>query len=286
MSSLTSANDVAATRRRATGGSARKSLQLPGWVSGLVGLATLLTAWWLVAVLRIFPVAGGGSAVPTPLEVVARLFEDGVAFYWRNLSVTLTEAGIGFTVGNLLAIFTAALVLLAPWMEKVATQLAVITYCLPLVAIGPVIFAVAGAPPIGEPSMTANVLAGLSVYFVTVITTIQGLRAADQACIDVITVAGGGRRKQLTKVQLITSVPYILTALKIAAPAAILGAILGEYVGGVDRGLGPAMVSAQETLNVARLWALALVGAAAAGAAYAVLALITRFATPWSKGGA
>lgn len=124
-------------------------------------------------------------------------------------------------------------------MEKVATQLAVITYCLPLVAIGPVIFAVAGAPPIGEPSMTANVLAGLSVYFVTVITTIQGLRAADQACIDVITVAGGGRRKQLTKVQLITSVPYILTALKIAAPAAILGAILGEYVGEWTAGSAP-----------------------------------------------
>lgn len=73
MSSLTSANDVAATRRRATGGSARKSLQLPGWVSGLVGLATLLTAWWLVAVLRIFPsrvavrqcppTRGGGQAL-------------------------------------------------------------------------------------------------------------------------------------------------------------------------------------------------------------------------------
>lgn len=276
MASLTSPSQAASA--------SHVTRQLPSWATGLMGLGAMLGVWWLVAVLRVFPVAGGDSAVPTPFEVLSRLAEDGVAFYWRNLSVTITEAGVGFTVGNLLAVLTAALVLLAPWMEKIATQLAVITYCLPLVAIGPVIFAVAGAPPIGEPSMTANVLAGLSVYFVTVVTTIQGLRAADQAGLDVVTVAGGGRLKQLTKVQLICAVPYILTALKIAAPAAILGAILGEYVGGVDRGLGPAMVSAQETLNVDRLWALALIGAAAAGVVYAVLALVSRFVTPWSKG--
>ncbi|GAA1135858.1 ABC transporter permease [Nesterenkonia lutea] len=262
----------------------RSSVTLPSWVPGTMGLLVVLAAWWVVGALNLVGRGAGGnvSAVPTPPEVLQQLAADGFSFYWRNASVTLAEAGIGFAVGNALAVATAGLVLLAPWLERLATQMAVITYCLPLIAIGPVIFAVAGPPLSGEPSMTAAVLAGLSVFFVTVVTTIQGLKAADPSGLDVIAVAGGSRFHQLVKVQLITAVPYIFTALKIAAPAAVLGAILGEFVGGVDSGLGPAMVSAQETLNVDRLWALALVAVLVAGAAYAVIALAGRFVAPWA----
>lgn len=263
---------------------ARPAARLPRWAPGSIGLGVVLALWWIIGASGLVGVgAGGRSAVPSPPEVVGQLVEDGLAFYWRNSAVTLAEAGLGFAVGNALAVLTAGLVLIAPRLERIATQLAVITYCLPLVAIGPVVFAVAGPPASGEPSVTAAVLAGLSVYFVTVVTTIQGLKAADRAGLDVITVAGGSRLHQLMKVQLVTAVPYIFTALKIAAPAAVLGAILGEYVGGVDRGLGPAMVSAQETLNVERLWALALVGVLVAGIAYAIIAVIGRFSTPWAK---
>ncbi len=270
------AKTEAPRRRRSPAG-------LPGWAPGALGLGVVVAIWWVIGATGVVSVgAQGRSAIPAPPELFAQLHQDGFDFYWRNSTVTLAEAGIGFAAGNVLAVLTAGLVLIAPWMERIATQLAVITYCLPLVAIGPVIFAVAGPPASGEPSVTAAVLAGLSVYFVTVVTTIQGLKAADRAGLDVVRVAGGNRLHQLLKVQLITAVPYIFTALKIAAPAAVLGAILGEYVGGVDRGLGPAMVSAQETLNVERLWALAFVGVLVAGVSYAVIALAGRFATPWA----
>lgn len=264
---------------------ARPSMaRLPSWAPGCIGLGIVFALWWIIGASGLVGVgASGRSAIPAPPDVIVQMVDDGFNFYYRNSVVTLAEAGIGFAVGNALAVLTAGLVLIAPWLERIATQLAVITYCLPLVAIGPVIFAVAGPPASGEPSVTAAVLAGLSVYFVTVVTTIQGLKAADKAGLDVITVAGGNRVQQLVKVQLVTAIPYIFTALKIAAPAAVLGAILGEYVGGVDRGLGPAMVSAQETLNVERLWALALVGVLVAGIAYAIIAVIGRFSTPWAK---
>lgn len=282
MTALTSGPETAQRRKP---GSSRLLRPLPGWASGCIGLGSVIILWWIIGASGLFSVGPQGrSAIPTPPDVLFQLADDGFLFYWRNSSVTLAEAGIGFFFGNLLAIVTASLVLVAPWLERIATQLAVITYCLPLVAIGPVIFAVAGPPASGEPSVTAAVLAGLSVYFVTVITTIQGLKAADKAGLDVVSVAGGNRLQQLTKVQLITAVPYIFTALKIAAPASVLGAILGEYVGGVDRGLGPAMVSAQDNLQVERLWALALVAVLCAGIAYAIIAFMSRLATPWAKG--
>jgi ABC-type nitrate/sulfonate/bicarbonate transport system permease component len=76
----------------------------------------------------------------------------------------------------------------------------------------------------------------------------------------------------------------VFAALKIAAPASFLGAILGEYVGGPDIGFGPALVNAQQSLEVARVWGLALVSGAIAGLGYYLFGLLGRKITPWSAG--
>jgi ABC-type nitrate/sulfonate/bicarbonate transport system permease component len=171
-----------------------------------------------------------------------------------------------------------------PKLENLATQIAVITYCIPIVAIGPIIRLVVGAPGPGEPAGAAVSLAALSVFFTTMVGALTGAKSADKAALDVVTVFGGNSWHRLVKVQLLSALPSILAALRIAAPAAFLGAILGEYVGGPDVGFGPAMVNAQQSLEVARVWALALVSGAIAGAAYALVGLVSRFVTPWSKG--
>jgi ABC-type nitrate/sulfonate/bicarbonate transport system permease component len=157
-------------------------------------------------------------------------------------------------------------------------QIAVISYCIPLIAIGPIVKIVFG----GRTPMVF--LAAISVFFTTVVGTLLGLRAADRASLDLISAYGGGRWKQLTKVQLIAAIPGVLAALKIAAPAALLGAIIGEYLGGVDTGLGVAMTIAQQQYQVARVWGLALMAGLLAGVGYAAVALLARVAAPWSAG--
>ena len=262
--------------------------RLPPWAVGGIGTAAILALWWIGAatVLRGIgaPPGGGPGAIPTPWQVLGQMGADGAGFYWRNAAVTLAEAGAGYAWGNAFALLLAFGVLLLPGLERLATQLAVVTYCLPVVAVGPVIFIVLGPPRSGESSGTAVALAALSVFFTTMVSALAGLKAADKACLDIVTVFGGRRIHQLLKVRLIAALPAVLAALKIAAPAALLGAILGEYVGGVDRGLGPAMVNAQQTLEVARVWGVAFVCALLAGAAYAVLGLVSRFAAPWASG--
>jgi ABC-type nitrate/sulfonate/bicarbonate transport system permease component len=224
------------------------------------------------------------GAIPTPLEVVVQFFEDGFGFFAKNAAVTLAEAGLGFLWGNLAALALAAVALTLPKLENLATQIAVITYCIPIVAIGPIIRLVVGAPGPGEPAGAAVSLAALSVFFTTMVGALTGVKSADKAALDVVTVFGGNSWHRLVKVQLLSALPSILAALRIAAPAAFLGAILGEYVGGPDVGFGPAMVNAQQSLEVARVWALALISGAIAGAAYALVGLVARFVTPWSKG--
>lgn len=249
------------------------------WAPGTLGVAGILAVWWLAAATVL-----AGTTMPTPLGVVRGFVDDGLGFYVANLSVTLEEAVRGFVVGNGLALLLASLVLLVPALERLVLQVAVISYCLPLVAITPILYIVIGPPPAGEPSGTAVVLAALSVFFTTVVGAVLGFRSADPASLDVVTVFGGGRWQQLVRVRLVAALPGIIGALQIAAPAALLGAILGEYIGGVDRGVGPALVNAGQSLNAERAWGIALACALVAGAGYALFAALARLVTPWAAG--
>ncbi len=247
---------------------------------GAIGVVSIVAVWWLSAVTVL-----SGTTMPTPAGVVRAFVDDGLGFYVANMSITLEEAVRGFLVGNGLALVLASLVLLVPQLERLVMQVAVISYCLPLVAITPILYIVIGPPPSGEPSGTAVALAALSVFFTTVVGAVLGFRSADPASLDVVTVFGGGRWQQMVRVRLVAALPGIIGALQIAAPAALLGAILGEYIGGVDRGVGPALVNAGQSLNAERAWGIALVCALLAGAGYALFALVARFVTPWASGG-
>ncbi len=264
--------------------------RVPPQLTGLLGVILTIGIWWILAVTVFANVGarpdGSGGAIPTPLQVVEQLMADGFEFYWRNGSVTMAEAAIGFLWGNALALALAGVALLLPRLESLATQIAVITYCIPIVAIGPIVRLVVGAPSDGEPAPAAIVLAALSVFFTTMVGALTGVKSTDRKTLDLVTAYGGSAWDKLIKVQLLSALPSIFAAFKIAAPAAFLGAILGEYVGGPDVGFGPAMVNAQQSLEIARVWGVALVSGLLAGAGYAVFSLLSRIVTPWARGGA
>ncbi|MFF7986052.1 ABC transporter permease [Streptomyces sp. NPDC007901] len=243
------------------------------WTGGAVGIAALIGAWSLLSTT----VFGPGDGVPTPWAVVASVLDDGWTFYSPHVTQTVGEALTGYLVGNALALGLAVLVLLVPVLERVITQIAVASYCLPIVAIGPILSLVLD----GDKPMSA--MAGLSVFFTTLIGALLGLRSADPAALDLVRAYGGGRWQQMLRVRLIAALPSTLAALRIAGPAALLGAIIGEYLGRVDSGLGIAMTIAQQQLDVPRTWGIALVSGAVAGIAYGVVGLIARYALPWSR---
>ncbi|TNC20457.1 ABC transporter permease [Amycolatopsis alkalitolerans] len=240
---------------------------------GGVAGAVLIVLLWTVLALTAFRASG---AVPTPLAVLRQYGTDGFAFYWHNMSVTLRGALLGFGWGNALGIAIALVALLLPRFEGVAAQLAVISYCIPLTAIGPVILVVQGgrAPTV--------FLAGMSVFFTTLVGALLGLKAADETSLDLIRAYGGGRWRQLVKVRIMAALPATFGGLQIAAPTALLGAILGEYLGGVDNGIGVALTASQQSYQVARTWGLALACGVVAGAGYLAIGFLGRLLTPWS----
>ena len=248
----------------------RPAVSAPAWVSGVVGIVGVVALWELFTVT----VVSGSRLWPTPWSIATQMVHDGWHFYWPNIQTTVWEAAKGFFWGNLLAIGLAMLVLLAPIIERPLVQLSVVSYCLPIVAIGP-IFAIVFS---GEVPKVA--LAAMAVFFTTLIGMLLGLRSADPTSLDLIRAYGGGRMHTLLKVRLKFSLPSLFAALRIAAPAAVLGAIIGEYLG-ADRGLGVAMINSEQALDISRTWGIALAATAVGSLGYGVVALAGRLLVPW-----
>jgi ABC-type nitrate/sulfonate/bicarbonate transport system permease component len=265
---------VAGTATGTASAPRRERGRLPGWLSAAIGVLGLLLLWELLAVT----VLDTGHVLPTPIAVAKQIWDDR-DFYPLHLSKTASEAARGWLIGNGLAIGLAVLFFGVPIAERVLLQIGVASYCLPVIAIGPILSTVFN----GDAPQTA--LAGISVFFTTLIGVLLGLRAADPASLDLIRACGGGGFRQLRFVRLRAALPSTFAALRIAAPAAVLGAIIGEYLGG-DRGLGIAMVNSQQALDVPRTWGLAIVASAVAGLGYAATALLGRLLTPWAPRGA
>jgi ABC-type nitrate/sulfonate/bicarbonate transport system permease component len=244
---------------------------VPDWLLPTIGVATIIVIWQILGKT----VYAESGVVPPPTDILSQMRKDGFEFYWRNASATLTVAAKGWFYGNVLAITLALVAILLPVVEKPLLQLGITSYCVPIVAIGSIFVIVfTGDTP-------KVLLAAMQVFFTTLVGAIVGLRNVDKASLDVVHAYGGNRIHQLFKVRARACLPTLFGALRIAAPAAVLGAIIGEYLG-ADRGLGVSMINAQQALQVERTWGLCIVATASAGATYAITSLVGRLLTPWA----
>jgi|GEM_PF-335893 len=269
-------------KRRGTGEPGRRWWQTaPPWVGGLIGTVIIIVLWWIASQT----LYQESNAIPSPAEVFS-LFLDPQQWQttWNNASSTISSAAKGYLWGNLAAIALSVLVLLLPFLAEIVNQIAIVTYCIPLVAIGPICVIVAGR---SSPNGASVVLAAFSVFFTTVVGCLLGLRAAPRTSLDLVRAYGGTKVMMLRKVQLIAALPSLFAALKIAAPAAFLGAVLAEYLGsGGDSTIGRALIAAQTQSDAPKLWYLALVCGGIAGLGYFLVGLIARGVTPWTTGSA
>jgi ABC-type nitrate/sulfonate/bicarbonate transport system permease component len=219
-------------------------------------------------------------------EVVARALADAfvlappsaIVFYlWDNagllsraLGVTLANAAAGFVIGNAVAIALAVLATVWPRSDAMVRGLALIVFCLPLVATGPILRVVFGPGPWPQ-----IVLAALAVYYTTLIPLLVGLRALPTGWLDLVRSYGRGRMAALVHVRVMAALPYLVAGLQIAAPAAILGAMVGEFTG-AERGMGVLTVRAMRAMDVEMTWALASIATTVAILGYLTVGWIAR----------
>ena len=238
----------------------------------VAGTCIVLLAWQIVGMAGVL-----GPAIAPPTQVVSGVVSDGTAFYGLHVPVTLASAAIGYLWGNLVAIACAASVVVIPWLERLVLQIGIASACVPLIAIAPILAACFNGP------VTSTIMAAVSVFFTTLVGSVNGLRQADRSSEDLVRAYGGGRYAVLRKVQLLSALPSILSAMKIAVPLAMLGTVIGESMG-QERGLGSALVVAQQASAVVRTWGITLVLSLLAGIGFLLVSSVERIATPWAAG--
>ncbi|WP_258933573.1 ABC transporter permease subunit [Nesterenkonia pannonica] len=169
----------------------------------------------------------------------------------------------------------AALGLMIRPAEAVVLRIGVFVNVVPTVAIAPILV-VALDNETGRIVITA-----LQVYFPALVGILFGLRQADERALDLIRASGGGSWAALRYARLAAAVPSFISALQIAVPAAILGALIAEFFG-AHEGLGSLLVNAQQGLLVDRTWAIAAVVGLVAAAGYGLVTVAAKLFVPWA----
>lgn len=207
--------------------------------------------------------------IAAPSDIAAWAVANAPLLFRATLA-TLANAVQGFVWGNLAGAALAVACILAPRAAPLIGALALFTFCLPMVATGPILRVLYG--PGAGPQVT---LAALAVFYTTFLALLVGLRAAPAAWFDLIASYGRGRLTALARIRAWAAIPYAIAALQIAAPAAVLGAMVGEFTG-AERGLGVLTIRAMRALDVPATWTLAATSAGLSIAAYAALGALGR----------
>ncbi len=193
-----------------------------------------------------------GQPVQRGSEETLAGFLAGAAFYtWR-------EAAIGFVVGTLLGLVLATVFVHSHLLERALVPYVVASQTIPIVALAPMIVFAVG------PNVTSVVIiATYLTFFPVTIAMIRGLRSPDPRALELMRSYAASRWDIYRKVRLPASLPYLFTALKIAASASIVGAIIGEGPGGIPDGLGRAIINFNQyyITGPEKLWGAILISA-------------------------
>ena len=218
-------------------------------LSTLLTLAIVLAGWTaFLHVFSISPLIG-----KSPQAVWHYLFLTSISSHNRAallaaLKVTLMHAGIGFAAGTVMGLIVAFAFVLQPAVQGGLMPLMMILRTMPLVALTPLIVLL-----FGRGLVAIGVIGALTVFFPTVVMVTLGLRAAPRASTDLIRVHGGGRWMALRKVGFPTAIPAIFAAARMSVPAALVGALLAEWLASGD-GLGNRMQRDISGFRSSDLW--------------------------------
>ena len=238
-------------------------------LTSTVIVAVLIAIWQIAAELWLTRLGVAAS----PLAIVQSLVNDS-DLYLNAALVTGWVAVRGWFWGNLVAIVVAVVFVQIPLIESLFLRLALVLFCLPLVAVNPILQLTF------EPDTARVVLAGLSVFFTTMVGTILGLRSADGGPLTMVFAWGGRGTTGLRFVRFPSAFPAIMTGLQIGAAAAVLGAIFGEFIG-ATRGIGVLLINGLMALQLERIWSIAVIATLMAAVPYVLFGVLRDKLAPW-----
>jgi NitT/TauT family transport system permease protein len=269
----------ASARRAAT-----QSLAVLSLIALLIGLWELYRWTWTSAGWT-WPFPVNDTSMPHVWTIVKAFGEPAqvnqpalITILFHKALFTAKEAIAGFALGAAIGFVLGIVLVHSRLLQRGFLPYIVASQTVPILAIAPMVVVwVNPKLPGGLKGWGAvAVIAAYLTFFPVVINTLRGLQSADARALDLMRTYAASRWTVLWKLRVPASLPFVFSALRIAATASVVGAIIGELPSGLQSGLGGAILNFNQyySLEPQELWATNIV-AAALGVLFFVAVVLT-----------
>ncbi len=235
-----------------------------------LGVFVLLFIWWAL----VWGLNVRTFIAPSPFLVLETLYAKR-AILLDNMIPTALEAAGGFFIGNLIAILVATVFVHNKTLYEIFFPVALMLNSIPIVAKAPVLVLLMGNGV--EPKIA---IAALICFFPTLVNMVRGLDAANPQAMELMRVLSASKTEVFFKLRLQSSLPYLFSALRIAASLAVIGAVVGEWIG-ATRGIGALIIQATYNFDSALLYSAIVMSAFLSGAFFLAVALVEKSIIRW-----
>ncbi|HKI91260.1 MAG TPA: ABC transporter permease [Gaiellaceae bacterium] len=179
---------------------------------------------------------------------------------------TAKEAAAGFGIGAVIGFALGVILVHSRLLQRGFLPYIVGSQTIPILAIAPMVVVWVN-PRLPGPLQgwgAVAVIAAYLTFFPVAINTLRGLQSADPRALELMRTYAASRWAVLWKLRVPTSLPYVFSALRLAATASVVGAIIGELPSGLQDGLGGAIINFNQyySLEPQELWATNVIAAA------------------------
>jgi putative hydroxymethylpyrimidine transport system permease protein len=235
-------------------------------------LVTLLGVWQAIVWIWSPP----RYILPAPLDVLAAMRRQP-AYLFENTLVTLAEILAGFALGSILGALTALGMAALPRLGRQVWPIVLVLQAFPVFVIAPLLVIWLGF------GMASKVMmATLIIFFPVTSAFADGLRRIDQDLLDATALTDASHWHALLHVRVPLALPSLVSGLRVAAPLAPLGAVVGEWVG-ASAGLGFVMIQANARMQTDMVFAAMTILAALTLLLRHVVDALAPHLTPWAK---
>lgn len=231
----------------------------------------VLLVVWEVAV-RVFGIEAW--MLPGPVAIAQEWVAEGAGL-WDDVVMTTSLTLLGFAAGSLLGLVIAGVLHHVERLKAALYPLLIISQNVPTIALAPLLVIWFGFGL--TPKLVVIVLV---TFFPVAVAAMDGLRGADPMMRDYLRMSGATRSQVFWKLEVPWSLPSVFSGLKIAATYAVMGAVIGEWVGS-DKGIGHYMLLQKSALRADRVFVSICIIVVLSLTLFAVIALVERRVTRW-----
>ena len=188
---------------------------------------------------------------------------------WEATAVSGGNALVGLVIGTILGIAMSFILSRFRFLSQLVTPLAISLNAIPifvLVAVLNNMYSITSEIP-------RRFMVTLVVYFIVLVNVARGLTQVSSIQVELMRSYAASEFAILRKVRVPNAIPYLFTALKVAAPASVITAFVSEYFGGLQNGLGSRITSNIANAKNAAAWAYVL-GASLLGLAFYTVSIV------------